>query len=220
MISLNSTLQVNVDLMGWKDELMNEKFFDLKKEKQDRMINAALKIFAQNGYAHASTDDIVKEAGISKGLLFHYFTNKIGLYSFIYDYSARFVVLELTGSIDTKDNDFFSLHVQIKSTESAIMKGYPYMIAFLNSVKNENVIEAIKEISDKKSVVSDKIEEYFKHANTSLLKSDIDINLLNNMIDYVSEAVLLKNLKINPDKPDLYFKEMKDYLIQLRYMSY
>ena len=25
---------------------MNEKFFDLKKEKQDRMINAALKVFA------------------------------------------------------------------------------------------------------------------------------------------------------------------------------
>ena len=46
---------------------MNEKFFDLKKEKQDRMINASLKVFAMNGYAHASTDDIVREAGISKG---------------------------------------------------------------------------------------------------------------------------------------------------------
>ena len=52
---------------------MNEKFFDLKKEKQDRMINAALKVFALNGYRHASTDDIVREAAISKGLLFHYF---------------------------------------------------------------------------------------------------------------------------------------------------
>ena len=40
---------------------MNEKFFDLKKEKQDRMINAALKVFAINGYQKASTDDIVKD---------------------------------------------------------------------------------------------------------------------------------------------------------------
>ena len=44
---------------------MNEKFFDLKKEKQDRMINAALKVFALNGYRHASTDDIVREAAIT-----------------------------------------------------------------------------------------------------------------------------------------------------------
>ncbi len=48
------------------EKLMNEKFFDLKKEKQDRMVNAALKVFAIHGYGHASTDDIVKEAGISK----------------------------------------------------------------------------------------------------------------------------------------------------------
>ena len=46
---------------------MNEKFFDLKREKQDRMINAGLKVFAKYGYRHATTDDIVKEAGISKG---------------------------------------------------------------------------------------------------------------------------------------------------------
>ena len=35
---------------------MNEKFFDLKKEKHDRMINVSLKVFAASGYAHASTD--------------------------------------------------------------------------------------------------------------------------------------------------------------------
>ena len=81
---------------------MNEKFFDLKKEKQDRMINASLKVFAMNGYAHASTDDIVREAGISKGLLFHYFVSKLGLYSFIYDYSIRYVILELTTGVDKR----------------------------------------------------------------------------------------------------------------------
>ena len=48
---------------------MNDKFFDLKSEKQDRMINASLKVFASNGYRHASTDDIVKEA-VSKAASF------------------------------------------------------------------------------------------------------------------------------------------------------
>ena len=41
---------------------MNEKFFELKKEKQDRMINGAMKVFARNGYKRASTDEMVKEA--------------------------------------------------------------------------------------------------------------------------------------------------------------
>ena len=76
---------------------MNEKFFDLNREKQDRMINAALRIFAENGYRHASTDIIVKEAGISKGLLFHYFTSKMGLFSFLFDYSIRYMLFEYDG---------------------------------------------------------------------------------------------------------------------------
>ena len=49
---------------------MNEKFFDLKKEKQDRMINAALKVFAMNGYGHASTDEIVRRPESAKDCFF------------------------------------------------------------------------------------------------------------------------------------------------------
>ena len=40
---------------------MNSKFFDVKKDKQDAIINAALKVFAQKGYKDASTDVIVKD---------------------------------------------------------------------------------------------------------------------------------------------------------------
>ena len=88
---------------------MNGKFFDLKKEKQDRMLNAALKIFALQGYRHASTDDIVKEAGISKGLLFHYFESKLGLYSFVYDYSVRFVMLEMKACVSPVTTELFEV---------------------------------------------------------------------------------------------------------------
>ena len=68
---------------------MNHKFFDVSKEKQDRIINAALLVFAQNGYRHAGTDEVVRRACISKGLLFHYFESKLGLYVFLYDYAVR-----------------------------------------------------------------------------------------------------------------------------------
>ena len=82
---------------------MNSKFFDIKKEKQDRIINAALKVFAMQGYRHGSTDDIVREAAISKGLLFHYFGSKVGLYGFVYDYSVRFMNLELRSTVSASD---------------------------------------------------------------------------------------------------------------------
>ncbi len=195
---------------------MNEKFFDLKKEKQDRMINAALKIFAKNGYAHASTDDIVKEAGISKGLLFHYFINKIGLYSFIYDYSARFISLEMTSLVDKTDNDYFSLQLQIKLSYASVMKSYPYMVAFMYSTLNEDVVEAMQEVFDKKEILPKKIREYLDYANTSAIAEGTDISRLDEMIDYTSEAVMRKALSINEERPENYLTEIKKYIIMLR----
>ena len=90
---------------------MNSRFFELKKEKQDRMINAALKVFGMNGYRHAGTDEIVREAAVSKGLLFHYFENKIGAYTFSYDYSVRYLSMELKSNVDPDEKDMFKINL-------------------------------------------------------------------------------------------------------------
>ena len=116
---------------------MNNKFFDLKKEKQDRIINAALSVFAQNGYAHASTDEIVREASISKGLLFHYFVSKLGMYQFLVDYCVRFTILEFKSDIRTPSSDLFELHRQIIEGGIMIARKYPWLVLFLASAQLE-----------------------------------------------------------------------------------
>ena len=68
---------------------MNEAFETLPQEKQMRIINAAMEVFACNEYKRASTDDIAAKAGISKGLLFYYFHNKEALYLYVYEYCRR-----------------------------------------------------------------------------------------------------------------------------------
>ena len=53
---------------------MNEKFFTLPKDRQDQIINAGFRIFAHNNYKKAPVGEIAAEAGISKSLLFFYFS--------------------------------------------------------------------------------------------------------------------------------------------------
>ena len=49
---------------------------EIRKEKKQVILDAALKLFAEKGYAATSTNDIIKEANISKGLLYNYFESK------------------------------------------------------------------------------------------------------------------------------------------------
>ena len=63
----------------------------------------------------------------SKGLLFHYFESKLGVYTFVYDYSVRFMTLELKSAVDPGETDLFGLMKQVEMAHMQAMKGYPYM---------------------------------------------------------------------------------------------
>ena len=169
---------------------MNGKFFDLKKEKQDRMINAALKLFAENGYRRASTDDMVKEAGISKGLLFHYFGSKLGLYSFLYDYSVRFMKLELTSGVSSTETDYFEIRKQMEYAKMQVLKNYPYMQGFLNRCKSEDVSEALMAIEKQRDVIQDVYAVLKNQTDRSLFLSDVEFDKLDAMLDYTISGLM------------------------------
>lgn len=59
---------------------MNDLFPDETDDKKKRLLTAALEEFAERGYELASTNQIVKKADLSKGMLFYFFQNKKGLF--------------------------------------------------------------------------------------------------------------------------------------------
>lgn len=199
---------------------MNEKFFDLKKEKQDRMINAALKVFAMNGYEHASTDDIVKEAGISKGLLFHYFISKLGLYSFIYDYSVKYIQLELSTGVSKKETDYFKLLLQIKQSQLQVMKNYPYMLQFINKSREEDVSEALMETEDKRNVLPQQYAEIMERAELGRFKPEADVKKLTKVIEYTADGLMTEQFRNASFQPEIYYREVAEYLEMMRKLSY
>jgi len=174
---------------------MNEKFFDLKKEKQDRMINAALKIFAKNGYRHASTDDIVVEAGISKGLLFHYFGSKLGLYSFLYDYSTKVIGLELKASLNSKEKDYFKIMLAMEEAKFSVLKAYPYMYQFIDNSEADDAEEAVFETADIRVEFQNTLDNALSNVDTKAFKDFIDLEAIHNMLTYALRGSMKEYLR-------------------------
>ena len=198
---------------------MNEKFFDLKKEKQDRMINAALKIFGMRGYQFASTDDIVKEAGISKGLLFHYFGSKLGLYSFVYDYSVRFMSLELKAAVDDKETNFFALLKQIETGKLQVLKNYPCMQLFLDKCNTENTKEALLAIEEKKNELTGLYESFDARADLGRLSEDSDPVKLRNILRYTLKNLMEERFLTGSFQAELLYEESIAYIAFLEKLS-
>ena len=55
----------------------------VKRDKESVIFDAALKVIKQKGFHKARMSDIAKEAGISYGLVYHYFNNKEDLFDAI-----------------------------------------------------------------------------------------------------------------------------------------
>jgi TetR/AcrR family fatty acid metabolism transcriptional regulator len=55
----------------------------VKKEKEGAIFDAALRVIKQRGFHKARMSDIAREAGISYGLVYHYFANKEDLFDTI-----------------------------------------------------------------------------------------------------------------------------------------
>ena len=195
---------------------MNDKFFDLKKDKQDRMINAALKVFAMQGYKHASTDDIVKEAGVSKGLLFHYFESKLGVYEFVYEYSVRYMVIELSTTVSKAESNMFELMKQIEFARMNVTKGYPYMQQFLNRAQSEDVGEVLVATESKRAILEAEYARLESQIRYMGFPSGVDGRKLYKMLDYTIKGLMTERFMEGAFQPEMLYNEITEYLDMMK----
>lgn len=56
-----------------------KQFEEMRESRREQIMNAALKLFATEGYSHCSISRLASHAGISKGLMYNYFDSKEAL---------------------------------------------------------------------------------------------------------------------------------------------
>ncbi|MGO3116192.1 TetR/AcrR family transcriptional regulator [Enterococcus pseudoavium] len=114
---------------------MNEVVKDPQKEKS--ILATSAKLFGKSGYRETKTDQIAVEAGVSKGLLFHYFGNKAGLYQATYDYAAEFFYQQIDYSVWTEAADLLEMVVDATKYKISLQLKYPIEFDFLLKVYAE-----------------------------------------------------------------------------------
>ena len=98
-----------------------------KGDKQEMIIDAALEVFREEGYANARMADIARRAGVSYGLVYHYFGSKEVLFDLI---------------VETWWNDLYSMMEQEKASSERFREKLIHIIRFFleTYVKRPNLI--------------------------------------------------------------------------------
>ena len=73
------------------------------RNKYHRILNAAVRVFAENGFHQATISQIAREAGVADGTIYLYFKNKKDILSHFFNHTTREVFDRFRDAVDRED---------------------------------------------------------------------------------------------------------------------
>ena len=73
-------------------------------DKYDRILEAAVKVFAEQGFFQSTVSQIAREAGVADGTIYLYFKNKEDILVQFFSYKTRQVFARFREEVDSADN--------------------------------------------------------------------------------------------------------------------
>lgn len=167
-----------------------EKVEEIREESREKILRAAMQIFARDGYSGATIRTIAAEAEISQGLLYNYFSGKEGLLKAVYlrgmkDVAASFAEAEnLDGSPPEK------LEIFIRSSFRHVRENREFWQLSYNLRMQRAVLSVmLDEFDDSIGIILRSIENLLKAIKT--LDAALEAALLFALIDGVSQHYVL-----------------------------
>ena len=191
---------------------MNQKFFSLPQERQDLIRNSAMLEFGEGSFKKTSADAIAKRAGVSKGLLFHYFKDKRELYLYLFQYAIDECMEAFNRQMERMsyfgETDFFA--ALDPGLFRFVMRAY---------YEGDNVLtpRLRKKLND---VLRESTDSFLSRMDLYKFKDGVDPKSLVRLLTLAAEGMLAETKACTPEEIDKLFQEYKKYADMLRQNLY
>jgi TetR/AcrR family transcriptional regulator len=207
---------------------MTDPYKEIPEEKREKILQAAIREFAEKGYEKASTNRIVQNADISKGLLFHYFGNKKNLFLATFDHCMHKVVKAVLPETAKLSRDLFERLLEMGRVKFQLFLKHPLEYQFFMEAFNDVPPDVADEVRKRHERMADRsLPQALDGLDVSRFREDVDPGKAIPLILTALEAVgqqWIKRLQAEPDRglallPEL-MKEMEELVEILKHGVY
>lgn len=128
-----------------------DKFLALSPEKRKAILDAGFATFGRLGYKKASANDIATAAGISKGMIFHYFGSKRAMYFYLLN-TAYDTMTDAFSKAYRQEAaeamDFFDRILKGTQVKLSVLRKHPDLYQFFTSMYFETDPEVTNGVRD------------------------------------------------------------------------
>ncbi len=122
-----------------------EQFEKIRESSRNEILNAALDLFATNGFHAASISQIAEKAGISKGLMYNYFKSKDDLLKTIVEEGFEMLGV-LMGEISTETNPRKALEKVISLSISHLKNNLTYWKLYMSVILQSELQKDVEKL--------------------------------------------------------------------------
>lgn len=203
-------------------------FENLPEDKKENILSACMAEFVKHGYKQASTNIMVEKAGISKGILYHYFGNKKNLYLYLVDKSMKYYLSELEELYKLNIPDIFDRLLKFALVKLNLIQKDLMMYEFAARAFVNDTEEVSKEIKSRyEKIYKEHIPRVFKDIDTTKLKKGVDVSKLIETIMFCLEGLNAKHVRLYKENKLSYaemnckaIEESMSYLNIIKYGAY
>jgi TetR/AcrR family transcriptional regulator len=175
------------------DGMPKDTFFNLDKAKQKRIFEAAVDEFSQRRFSEASINQVVKNAGISRGSFYQYFKDKEDLYLYVLKQigKEKLDIISRVGELKP-DADFFDGYMYMfrAALEWSIQKPRYYRIGMLMELDDSRFVSELRKALPEGFLMLKGMLE--KDMQLGRIRDDVDIDLVVDIIYTLNLHLLVR----------------------------
>ena len=189
-----------------------EQFEEMRESRRKQIMDAALKLFASEGYSHCSISQLASHAGISKGLMYNYFESKEALLIAIIEKGMQDIMNmidpDLDGVLQPEEVEGF-----IRKTFNGIRENLQFWILFINVVLQPPVKEFLegKPFSNIMELFGPKLLNYFEEMGYE----DPLLEMLTFSAMIEGYGILLVYVYPNNELPEETVRKFEDRMVEM-----
>ncbi|AEB07762.1 regulatory protein TetR [Coriobacterium glomerans PW2] len=163
----------------------------LSDERREAIASAGIEEFGRCGYQKASTEAIARKAGISKGLLFFYFSNKRALYLYLIDFFTERMEAIVADEEFYRIDDFFELLGYAARKKTAVFERCPWIFDFFLRVFYPEH-RAVRDVLNawNQQQIDQMLRIYFKNVRFDRFRDDVDVRHVVDQLIWLCDGYL------------------------------
>lgn len=197
--------------------MIHSSFINLPDHRKSSILQSGITEFSKKSYSDANTDEITKNCGISKGLLFHYFGSKREFYFYCLEQALARLT---TDTPQPCSSDFYGIIFYVMDEKFRLCREFAAEMRFVNMAAREMKRDVYEQ---KTRVLAGYIAQSRANSARIMALAIATLKLKTHNVCKVTEALslyvsaLINNyLEIYRERPDEFIAQADTIKLELR----